>query len=303
MYYSFEYHAFNITTPTQLSVVVVYRPPGPLHNFIEELDMPLSSFPKDGGPLVVFGDFNIHLDKPYASDFHTLTALFDLTCLATGSTHRSGNQFDFIYTRNFTTDNVKVTPLHISDHFFITFNMLLPTCTTPTPPPVYFRRNLRSLSPSTLSAKVTSSLPSNFESLDADTATNTLCSTLTSCPDNLCPLSSRPTRATPSCSWLSDILREQRSTLRAAERKWRKTKNPADLRDYQSLLSSFSASVTTAKMSFYTTKVSNAPNTLQLFKTFNSLPCPPPPPPTSSLTAEDFAVFFTEKTSSISKPF
>ncbi|XP_056587792.1 uncharacterized protein LOC130408324 isoform X2 [Triplophysa dalaica] len=73
----------------QLSVVVVYRPSGPLHDFIEELDVLLSSFPEDSGPLVVLGDFNIHLEKPYAADFHTLTASFDLTRLVTASTHRS----------------------------------------------------------------------------------------------------------------------------------------------------------------------------------------------------------------------
>ncbi len=29
----------------------------------------LSSFPEDGSPLIVFGDFNIHLNKPYAVSF------------------------------------------------------------------------------------------------------------------------------------------------------------------------------------------------------------------------------------------
>ncbi len=27
------------------------------------LNMPLNSFPEDGGPLILFGDFNIHLEK------------------------------------------------------------------------------------------------------------------------------------------------------------------------------------------------------------------------------------------------
>ncbi|KAI7790575.1 reverse transcriptase, partial [Triplophysa rosa] len=89
--------------PEELSVVVVYRPlPGPFHNFIEELDVLLSSFPED----------NVHLEKHYASDFHTLAASFDLTRLATAGNHRSGNQLDLIYTRNFTTDKS-----HTSSHF------------------------------------------------------------------------------------------------------------------------------------------------------------------------------------------
>ncbi len=40
-----------------------------------------------------------------------------------------------------------------------------------------------------------------------------------------------------------------------------------------------------------------------LFRTFNSLLCPPPPPPTTSITADDFATFFTDKTRTISNQF
>ncbi len=44
-------------------------------------------------------------------------------------------------------------------------------------------------------------------------------------------------------------------------------------------------------------------STLQLFKTFSSLLYPPPPPPSSTLTADDFATFFTNKTKTISDQF
>ncbi len=75
-----------------LHVLVIYRPPGQLGTFLEELDGLLSSFP------VVFGDFNIHLDKPYAANFHSL-ASFDLKRLTTTSAHKSGSQLDLIYTQ------------------------------------------------------------------------------------------------------------------------------------------------------------------------------------------------------------
>ncbi len=58
-------------------------------------------------------------------------------------------------------------------------------------------------------------------------ATDTLFSTLTSCLDHICPLSSRPARAAPSNPWLSDVLHEHRSKLRAAERKWHKSNDPS----------------------------------------------------------------------------
>ncbi len=171
---------------------------------------------------------------------------------------------------------------------------------------VTFRRNLCSLSPSRLSTMVSSALPSpsQFSALDTNSATDTLCFNLTSCLDNFCPLSSRPARATPSAPWLSDVLREHRAKLRAAERKWHKSKNSTDLSVYQSHLSSFSANVSTAKMTYYHNKINNCSDSRALFKTFSSLLCPPPPPPPSStLTADDFATFFTNKTKTISDQF
>ncbi len=81
--------------------MVIYYPPGQiLAPFLEELDGLLSSFMEDGTPILVFGDFNIHLDKPYATDFHSLIASFDLKCLTTTSTHKLGIRLDLIYTCN-----------------------------------------------------------------------------------------------------------------------------------------------------------------------------------------------------------
>ncbi len=72
---------------------------------------------------------------------------------------------------------------------------------------------------------------------------------------------------------------------------------------YQSFLSSFSAEVHTAKSSHFHNKINNAPDMRNLFRTFNSLLCPPSPPPTTSITADNFATFFTNKTKTISSQF
>ncbi len=262
--------------------MVIYHPPGQiLAPFLVELDGLLSSFMDDGTPLLVFGDFNIHLEKPYATDFHSLLASFDLKLLTTTSTHKSGNQFDLIYTRDCTADNILVQPLHISDHFFIKCTLYFATRVPPTPLPVTFRLNLCSLSPSHLSSVISSSLPSptHFSSLGVNAATDTLCSTLTSCLEDISPLSSRPARTAPSNPWLTDVLREHRNRLRVAERKWQKWNDPSDLSIYQSLLSSFFAEVHTAKSSHFHNKINSAPDMRNLFRTFNFLLCPPSPPP------------------------
>ncbi len=63
---AFESHAITVIAPIKLQIVVIYYPPGQIiAPFLEELDGLLSSFMEDGTPILVFGDFNIHLDKPY----------------------------------------------------------------------------------------------------------------------------------------------------------------------------------------------------------------------------------------------
>ncbi|XP_051501703.1 uncharacterized protein LOC127410477 [Myxocyprinus asiaticus] len=199
---------------------------GQLTNFLEELDDLLSSLPEDGRPVVVLGDFNIHQDNPQATELNTLLASFDLERLHTTATHRLGNQLDLIFTRNCSNSNILVTPLHVSDHYFVQFNMTLPSTVKQSPPLVSFRRNLRSLSPSHLSTAVSTFLPTlNVFTTNVNNATDTL----SSCLNNICPISSRPARATPPSPWLSDVLHEHRTDLRAAERRWRKSKDPADL--------------------------------------------------------------------------
>ncbi len=112
---SFESHAITVTAPIKLQIVIIYRPPGQiLATFLEELDGLLSSFMEDGTPLLVFGDFNIHLDRPYATDFHSLLASFDLKRLTTTSTHKSGNQLDLIYTQKKKKKKKKPFPLSFS---------------------------------------------------------------------------------------------------------------------------------------------------------------------------------------------
>ncbi len=201
--------------------------------------------------------------------------------MLTTATHKSGNQLDLIYIGHCSTDHVLVTPLHTSDHFLLTLNLNMIPDTSNTPPHVTFRCNLRSLSPSRLSAMVSSSLPplKQLSYLDANSATDTLISTLMSCFDHFCPITSRPARTTPSAPWLSVVLREHRSKLRAAERVWRKSQNPTDLNFYRSLFSDFSVNVSTPKRTYYHDKIINSPNSRMLFKTVSSLLCPPPPPP------------------------
>ncbi|XP_075313226.1 uncharacterized protein LOC142373735 [Odontesthes bonariensis] len=170
---SFEFHAVTVSHLVKLTIAVVYRPSGPIGDFLEELDTLVSHFPDDGSGLTLLGDFNIQTEK-----LHPLVSLlssFDLALSPSPPTHKAGNILDLIFTRH----------------------------------------------------------------------------------------------------------------LRAAKRKWRKSKLPEDLLAFQSLLSTFSSSLSAAKTAFFCNKIqTSASNPKKLFQTFSSLlqPHPLSPPPPSSLT-------------------
>ena len=50
---AFELHAVALSLPIKLYIAVIYRPPGPLHDFFDEMDALLSCFPDDGTPFWV----------------------------------------------------------------------------------------------------------------------------------------------------------------------------------------------------------------------------------------------------------
>ena len=116
---------------------------------------------------------NIHLDSPNSSDILTLMYSFELQLLSSPPTHKAGKALDLIFTRNCATEALSVTPLHLSDHYFIQFRVSLPIRPSASTPMVSFRRNL---SPTRFSSVVASALPtsSTFSSLQVNEATESL---------------------------------------------------------------------------------------------------------------------------------
>ncbi|KAK1788535.1 hypothetical protein P4O66_016958, partial [Electrophorus voltai] len=85
--------------PTKLLIIVIYRPPGSLDHFTDELDILLSQFPIEGNPLILLGDFNLPSDKLHSSCILPLLTASDLTLNHSPPTHKAGNVLDLIFTR------------------------------------------------------------------------------------------------------------------------------------------------------------------------------------------------------------
>ncbi|KAK3505844.1 hypothetical protein QTP70_019542 [Hemibagrus guttatus] len=81
----------SVTSPINLFIIVIYRPPGPLGNFLDEMDTLLSVFPSDSTPLTVLGDFNLPSDKLHSSGLLALLNSFSLSFNSCPPTHKEGN--------------------------------------------------------------------------------------------------------------------------------------------------------------------------------------------------------------------
>ncbi|KAI4891427.1 hypothetical protein NFI96_009027 [Prochilodus magdalenae] len=87
----------TVSSPTHLHII--YRPPCPLGNFIDELDTLLSLFPVDGSLLFLLGDFNLPSDELQLTCLEPLRSSFDLTLNPSPPMHRGGNTLELIFTR------------------------------------------------------------------------------------------------------------------------------------------------------------------------------------------------------------
>ncbi|KAK3566962.1 hypothetical protein QTP86_007006 [Hemibagrus guttatus] len=272
----------SVTSPINLFIIVIYRPPGPLGNFLEEMDTLLSVFPSDSTPLTVLGDFNLPSDKLQSSGLLALLNSFSLSFNSCPPTHKEGNVLDLVFSHPSPATDMTVTPLHISDHHLVSFSITLPVLPKRNPQHLSLtRRNLHSISPSSVASCTLSSLPDHesFSFLPLDSATDTLLSSLSSTMDLLCPLSTIHKKNSSTAPWLSDVLRNNRRELRSAARKWKKSKLDTDLTSYRTLLSKFSLDVTSAKTSFYKEKLeTSAQDPRKLHNIFSSLLNPPAPP-------------------------
>ncbi|KAK3571387.1 hypothetical protein QTP86_010717 [Hemibagrus guttatus] len=116
----------SVTSPINLFIIVIYRPLGPLGDFLEEMDTLLSVFPSDSTPLMVLGDINLPSDKLHSSGLLALLNSFSLSFNSCPHTHKEGNVLDLVFTHPSPATDMTATPLHISNHHLVSFTITLP---------------------------------------------------------------------------------------------------------------------------------------------------------------------------------
>lgn len=125
---SFEFSEWNISTDSfRARLSIIYRPPYStvhpvtLNAFFADFGLYLESIILSPEPLVITGDFNIHIDvanDPVACEFLDLLTSMGLKQHVIGPTHESGHTLDLLITRAH-EDVIRGVPVidrYISDH-------------------------------------------------------------------------------------------------------------------------------------------------------------------------------------------
>ena len=244
----------------KIRIVIVYRlqysPNHPVTTgvFFDEFSDYLESIILSSEPLLITGDFNIHVNvvgDPHKLKLLELLETMGLQQHVITPTHESGNTLDLIITRQ-CEDLVKETPqsdYHISDHWSVIcrLNLDKPRITKKT---VTFRRikdiDLRALSDEISSSDLCTNTPDTLS--DLVTCYN---STLASSLDRHAPLITKTIPARPLVPWFNDDIKEARKQRRKAERRWRRTGLEADLRVYKATKNNTNSLMNEARKVFF----------------------------------------------------
>ncbi|XP_076118485.1 uncharacterized protein LOC143099274 [Alosa pseudoharengus] len=127
---SFEVLVLNFLPPDwknnqPVTVVTLYRPPGPYTEFLEEFSDFLSTLTIQTEKILILGDFNIHMDNVndcLTIAFQSLIEHVGFTQHVQGPTHSLGHTLDLVITKGLDVSTA-VKDLALSDHFCVFFDV------------------------------------------------------------------------------------------------------------------------------------------------------------------------------------
>lgn len=131
-YRTFEVQLMQPTSTNSLVFALVYRPPQPNKDFLNEFAEFVGDLVTRHDRILILGDFNIHVccdSKPLSKEFLNLIASFDLEQWVSGHTHIQGHTLDLILSRGLLISDISIITTGMSDHFPILFSLPLNAAT------------------------------------------------------------------------------------------------------------------------------------------------------------------------------
>lgn len=318
-FHSFESLVCSITCPgwkNQKAVlfVIIYRPPGPYSEFLDEFSDFISNLVLNWDSIVIVGDFNIHIDNKsdcLTNAFNALVEGIGFTQSVNKPTHNHNHILDLVLSYGVEITDVNVLPQNpiLSDHYLITFEFILKDFPVP-PSKTTLKRTICEKS-SFMFKEIIGSNLSDLSCPNEDSPTPAACDqfvdnltiTLKSALDTAAPLKKKTIKPRPPAPWYNQELRERKQTLRRLERSWRLSNSEQSLEAWKTSLQVYKKALKKAQSTYFSNLIEvNKNNPRFLFSTVarltnnhtaieNSVP--------STLSSDDFLNYFNYKITTI----
>jgi Reverse transcriptase (RNA-dependent DNA polymerase)/Endonuclease-reverse transcriptase len=286
-------------------VVVLYRPGScsVTNAFFDDFSDLLERLSTYSAPLMILGDFNIHMDDVvdlHAGKLLDILANHSLHQHVNSSTHRQGHILDLIITREI--QHLQVLPIDppmLSDHSPVVADCACQPSSVGEPT---FRqvRNWRNLDVNTFATDLENSDMSVSPSGDVNTAFRQYDSTLASLLDKHAPLKLQRVNSRRSDRWYDRECRSTKRTTRRLERKYRRLLTDESLAAWRSQFQLQRLQFQSKFISFWSSTISSFErNPRALWRAVNGILQPPQQQRSLNLSANDFATFFQDKVAGI----
>ncbi len=315
---SFEYLSAEIVSSTlSMTLVTIYRPQqkstgSSFSDFLDELAVVIDNALLKQMPLLVTGDFNVHIDNQddrCTKAFLRFLSSNGLQQHIHGATHRKGHTLDLLITRE--SDPPVIHNLDIidgiSDHSAITGKIDFQR--PPAQTRVIKSRNLSAVYTPSFCEDIL-----NFGLLDDDDG-NLLCqvqrfnSALAKTLNDHAPMKERVVRLHPNPPWFHEGIRKGKKVRHQLETKWRKSRLHVDQQNYLEQKRKVTHDINVAKSQYYNDLfMEHAKDQRQIFRLTDKLlhkqrKSSLPKSESNQDMAQRFSHFFTDKIKKIREGF
>ncbi len=288
-------------------IILVYRTGIITSIFFSELNAVLDVFATYSEPLILAGDFNIHMERNsdlFARQLHDVCSSHSLVCHVNEPTHVCGGTLDLVFSRSdFPSSSLSIVDPGLSDHFLLQW---ISPLTRPSSDYATFTARAWSRLDINLFHRLLaeSSLcdPKKWYELSCDELACLYDSVLSHVLDQIIPLRTVKKRLRSSDSWFDNECRQAKRELRRVERLVRRVSSFIDVDPSSLMLQwreykvSYRKYLKLKRESFWSAKVtSDHHNPKRLWRHFNKILGRGSRKPCNSLSASDFMNHFISK--------
>lgn len=261
---SFEFAEWKLDIKScsfKTHVILIYRPPYSTNHpvttrvFFSEFTEFLELVVLCLSPVLICGDFNIHVDDITDNDSKLFTELLDSMGFqqhVTFPTHREGHTLDLLITRKYDSLDClqPKLDLHVSDHWSVLCNLNISK--PKLEKKVVYYRNLKNINLSAFKADIRSSKLITDPPTDLDDLVECYNTCLSTILERHAPLRKKTMTIRPKVPWMNNEIKQAKRLRRKAERTWRNCKSVDNRKSFTHWKNYMTYLMNNARKSYYT---------------------------------------------------